>query len=190
MFIQPPGPRHTAEDDGTTFTVTIPAKRNIFLIAFLGFWLCGWAFGEIAASISIFTAKKDSGTSLFILFWLCAWTVGGGFAMYTWVWMVRGREIISISPTTLAIKRDVFGAGRIKNYDMTKVRRLRFAPPTYNPFDFQQSMAFWGLGGGAIAFDYGYSTIRFGSGLDDAEAEHILQRIRTRFPQAATSNET
>jgi hypothetical protein len=188
MFVQPSGPRHTAEDDGTTLTLTIPAKRNVFLIAFLGFWLCGWAFGEIAAPIAIFTAKKNAGASLFILFWLCIWTVGGFFAIYAWLSMIRGREIILISPTTLSIKRDVLGAGRTKNYDMTKVTRLRFAPPTYNPFDFQRSIAFWGLGGGVIAFDYGYSTIRFGTGLDEAEAEHILQRVCGRFPQIANNS--
>jgi hypothetical protein len=190
MFIQPAGPRHTAEDDGTTLTFTVPGKLNAFLIAFLGFWLCGWAFGEFMAPVGIFSAKKDPGASLFILVWLCAWTIGGGFAIYIWLWMVRGREIVRISPSTLAIKRDVFGAGRTKNYDITKVSRLRFAPASYNPFDFHRSLAFWGLGGGGIAFDYGYSTVRFGSGLDDAEAEHILQRIRTRFPQLVTKNET
>jgi hypothetical protein len=191
MFVQPSGPRHTAEDDGTTLTFTIPSKRNVFLLAFLGFWLCGWAFGEIMAPLGMFTAaKKDPGASLFMLVWLCGWTIGGGFAIYIWLWMLRGREIVSISPTTLAVKRDIFGAGRTKNYDITKASRLRFAPATYNPFDWHRSFAFWGLGGGVIAFDYGYSTIRFGAGLDDAEAEHILQRIRARFPQVATTNET
>jgi hypothetical protein len=152
-------------------------------MAFLGFWLCGWAFGEVSALASIFGEKKDPRADLFLIFWLCAWTVGGAFAIYTWLWMLRGREIVSISPTALAITRSVFGVGRTKNYDLTKVCRLRGAPPTYNPYDFQRSLAFWGLGGGVMAFDYGYSTIRFGAGLDEAEGEHILERVRKRFPQ-------
>jgi hypothetical protein len=80
--------------------------------------------------MGIFSAKKDPGTSLFMFVWLCAWTIGGGSAISGWLWMLRGREIVHISPTALAIKRDVFGAGRTKNYDITKVSRLRFAPAT------------------------------------------------------------
>jgi hypothetical protein len=189
MFVQPTGPRHTAEDDGTTLTFSIPAKRNLFILAFLSFWLCGWAFGEIMVPLGLFTAKSPA-DGLFAFVWFCGWTIGGGFAIYIWLWMVRGREIIRISPTALAIKRDIFGASRTKSYDISKVTRLRCAPATYNPFDWHRSLAFWGIGGGIIAFDYGYSTIRIGSGLGEAEAKHILRRITDRFPQLATAHDT
>jgi hypothetical protein len=189
MFVQPPGPRHTAEDDGTTLTITIPARRNAFLVAFIGLWLCGWILGEITGLVGMFGARKQPG-GIFVLVWLCGWTIGGAFALYVWMWMVRGREIVRLSPTALMIKRDIFGAGRTRNYDITKVARLRLAPLIYNPFDWQRSMAFWGLGGGPIAFDYGYSTVRFGSGLDEAEAAKISQRVRARFPQIAANDDS
>jgi hypothetical protein len=52
----------------------------------------------------------------------------------------------------------------------------------FNTFStFQQ----WGVGGGALAFDYGPRTYRFGSGLDDAEAREVLEALAPRLPGAA-----
>jgi hypothetical protein len=44
----------------------------------------------------------------------------------------------------------------------------------------------WGMSGGLIAFDYGAQTFRFGAGVDEAEAKHILEKITARFPQYRT----
>jgi len=35
-------------------------------------------------------------------------------------------------------------------------------------------MQFWGYVNGPIVFDYGMKTIKFGLGIDEAEAKHIL----------------
>ena len=49
-----------------------------------------------------------------------------------------------------------------------------------------KSDPFVGMRSGPLAFDYGAKTIRFGSGVDEAEARVILASIRTRFPELAT----
>jgi len=36
---------------------------------------------------------------------------------------------------------------------------------------------FWGLTGGKLRFDYGMKTIKFGIGLDEAEARYLIQEI-------------
>ena len=189
MFVKPPGPRHQVVEPRDGISIIIPARRNIFLFAFLTFWLCGWAVGEVMAPLSFFTsANKDPGAAVFIFVWFCAWTIGGGLAIYVWLSQLRGREIISATSTSLSIKRDVFGYGRTKHYDPAEIRALRVSPLTLNPFDFASGMAFWGIGGGAIAFDYGSRTFRFGSGLDEAEAKAIVQRITDRVPRLAHAN--
>jgi hypothetical protein len=189
MFVKPPGPRHQIVDQRDGIAIIIPARRNIFLFAFLTLWLCGWAVGEIMAPVSFFaSAEKDPGAAVFMLVWFCAWTLGGGFAIYVWLWQLRGREIVSVTCTSVSIKRDVFGYDRTKHYDPAEIRALRVSPPTFNPFDFASGMAFWGIGGGAIAFDYGLQTFRFGAGLDEAEAKAVVQQIRDGQPRLALTN--
>jgi hypothetical protein len=80
------------------------------------------------------------------------------------------------------VKRVLFGKGRQKQYDPGQVRGLRVSPPTFSPWDWSFGLSFWGIGGGVIAFDYGYKTFRFGAGIDEAEARHIVEGIVKRFP--------
>ena len=184
MFVKPPGPRHTATEEADGLAIRIPAKRNVFILAFLTIWLCGWAFGEVTAPIALFTAAhKQPGAAAFLLVWLCGWTLGGALAIYVWLWQLKGCEIITVSPAALGIKRELFGCGRVKQYDVSEIRELRVAPLTYNPFDYRSGLAFWGMGGGALAFDYGFKTYRFGAGVDEAEARIILQTITARLPR-------
>jgi hypothetical protein len=183
MFVKPPGPRHTASEHADGLSVCIPAKRNILILAFLTFWLCGWAFGEVAAATALFpTAQKEPAGAAFLLFWLGGWTLGGAFCIYIWLWQIKGREVVTISPTALTIRNEVLGCGRSRHYDVCEIRNLRVASLTYNPFDFRSGLAFWGIGGGLIAFDYGFKTYRFGGGIDEAEARIILQSIVSRVP--------
>jgi hypothetical protein len=69
---------------------------RFFPAAFLGFWLCGWAFGEVAALsvvLGLVPAKDGNGPPvLFMLFWLCGWTVGGVLAMRAFYQLVRPRR--------------------------------------------------------------------------------------------------
>ena len=41
--------RATIQDNITDLQIIIPAKRNWFIILFIGAWLGGWLFGEIMA---------------------------------------------------------------------------------------------------------------------------------------------
>jgi len=80
----------------------------------------------------------------------------------------------------LAIKRDLFGTGRARQYDLAHVKHLRVVTPSFNPFDFSSALQFWGIGGGLIAFDYGAKTFRFGAGVEEAEAQGIVTRLKSR----------
>lgn len=95
--------------------INIPAAKNWFLILFVGFWLCGWAFGEVSVIHQLATGKTN-GSGLFLIGWLGAWTVGGCFFISMWLWSIAGHEIISLTPTSLAIRRDILGFGRSREY--------------------------------------------------------------------------
>jgi hypothetical protein len=90
--------------------ITIPKPKrklgDIGGIAFLCFWLCGWAVGEIFVTRAVWSAIQDSkfdGGFFFICAWLGGWTVGGAFAIKAVVNLVKGEppEIFVISASEI-----------------------------------------------------------------------------------------
>ena len=179
--IEVPSRRSTIHDSPSGLEIVIPARRNFFTIAFIGFWLIGWACGEVFAIRQLFVVGKSPDfPGLFLLAWLGGWTVGGGFAIYAWLWTVVGKERIILRPGTLATKREVLGFGRSREYDLSHVSNVRISQQSHNPFDFGSGMRSLGIGGGMIAFDYGAKTFRFGASIDEVEAEDIVEELKKR----------
>ena len=184
MRVEPTKPRWRAEEGPGSLRFVIPAKRNWFIVLFLSFWLCGWAFGEFMVPTHFFDKSRGAGVDLFMVAWLGAWTLGGVFAIYVWLWNLMGREIVVVTGPALEIRRAVNNIGHTREFDVAHIRGLRVANQSWNPWDLSSGLRFWGVGGGAIAFDYGAKTYRFGGGLDEAEAKQILARITQVIPSA------
>ena len=68
--VKPLAPRHYSEDVGNKLVITIPSRKNWFIIIFLGIWLTGWTFGGIMAGgsiiVSIINNSKFDGPFPFI----------------------------------------------------------------------------------------------------------------------------
>jgi hypothetical protein len=103
------------------------------------------------------------------------------FAIYAWLWQVLGKEIVNVHGQRFRIRRDIGGFGFDKEYDLLQMRDLRVGQVAFNPLEFSSSLQLWGIGGGVIAFDYGTKTYRFGAGLDEAEAKHVVTAIKQRY---------
>jgi hypothetical protein len=159
----------------------MPCRRSWFVICFLAFWLCGWAVAEVMVAKQFFNGDAPPEGELFMLAWFGVWTVGGGVAIYAWLWQLMGKEILTVRGQTFKIRRDVGGFGFDKEYSLIQIRDLRIGPVGVNPLEFSSSFQLWGVGGGVIAFDYGGRTYRFGAGLDEAEAKQIVTAIKQRY---------
>ncbi len=179
MKVIPPVGRSTVRQTHEGLEIVIPAKRNAFLMLFLTAWVVGWCFGEVSAIRELFFGQSDA-PELFLGVWLLMWTAGGGAALYMWLWMATGAEIILLRGNVLALRRNVWGVGRVKEYDLSHVINLRVAPAAWNPYDWSGAMQFWGIGGGPIAFDYGSRTFRFGASVDEAEARDIVNQLKAQ----------
>lgn len=179
-LVEPPKPKATTNDTSSGLEIVIPAKRNWFTTIFLGVWLCGWAMGLITVPLQFFSNDLDPEALLFTAVWLVIWTAGGAVALYVFFWSLVGRERVLLSPALLSIKRELFGFGRLRDYELTHVSDLRVAPAAYNPFELRTGLQFWGIGGGVIAFDHGASTVRFGAALEEGEAKSLVQTICAR----------
>ena len=116
----------------------------------------------------------------FMVFWLAGWTVGGIFALTAFSWLLIGKEIIIIEFGTISIGKHISSLNRTKKYDVKSVKNVEINTMHTNDF-FSRSytQSFFGLKGGAIKFDYGMKTIYFGSGIDQAEARMIIEKIKT-----------
>src|ERR1700742_1553015 len=95
--------RAIIQDNFDHVVITIPAKRNWFIILFTLFWMGGWFMGETSAGKNVFT--NFNGAGLFMIFWLGAWTIGGAFAFSMLIWNLIGKEIITVFSGVLTIRR-------------------------------------------------------------------------------------
>jgi hypothetical protein len=136
-------------------------------------------FGEVNAAREILRHDVPWFGSAFMLVWITMWTIGGGVALWTWLWFTTGRERIRLRPDALVVRREVLGLGRAREFEITRVRHLRVVPLTPDPWNAAMRNR-WGVGGGPIAFDYGAKTYAFGSGVDDAEARDLVARLMAR----------
>ena len=186
--VKVPVARATMSESPDGLVITIPAQKNWFQILFLGFWMIGWLFGEVTAVSQLIRSHSSHwahikgsgpiGVNLFMMIWLAGWTVGGGFALIAWLWNLVGAERVQLGPWTLTTTRQVLGIGPTRDYKLGSVSNLRINMGLSNA-SFRAS-PFQMMNGGTIAFDYGAKTFYFGVGIDEAEAQQIVERLQSR----------
>lgn len=185
-----PAPRHKRRVAGDTLTLVLPPRRMWFQRVILCVWLVGWGFGAVLVPMRELSGQIKAAPSgatsaappaAFLIMWCLLW-YGGGLLALLWVlWQICGREVVTAKPDGLFLRREVFGLGRTRGYVAAQVRNLRLAPRPawWEGFVARSADPFaqW-LGEGAIAFDYGSRTVRFGAGVDEAEAADITATLQ------------
>jgi hypothetical protein len=180
MPVLTPKPRATVSGGPEGLEIVIPARRNPFVLLFLGVWLAGWATGELSA-LGDLLSGRPRGFEGFLLLWLTLWTAAGALAAYAWLWMLVGKERILVGTSTLRIKRDILGLGRTRTFELFRIRNLRVAPGPAGPRDLTAALTLAGLTRGLIAFEHEGKTVRFGVSLEPAEAQMIVERMKQRY---------
>jgi len=177
--------RAIIQDNIVNVQITIPAKKHWFIIIFLGAWLGGWVFGELfalGAVTGLFGGFSRNPAGFFILFWLIGWTVGGFFAMRVFIWMLKGKEVITVGQGILKIDKKGALLSRPKEYSLDEVKLIRVQDEggSYSGFGRRYgTLTAFNLGG-MIRFDYGLQTVKFAGDLDEAEARYIIQQLKDR----------
>ena len=182
---RPADSRVTITDASGELRIVIPCGRSLFVICFLGFWICCWAVAEVMVPAQFLNGNAPLEGKSLMFAWLGVWTVVGLLAIYAWLWQVMGKEIIAVHEQTFKIRRDTGGFGFDKAYDLPQMRDLRVAPVGFNPLNVSTTLQLWGIGGGVIAFEYGAKTRRFGAGLDEAEAKQVVDALKRRLTISA-----
>ncbi len=165
--------------------IIIPAKRNWFLIIFLGAWLGGWTIGEsFAIGTLIGFSDYDLGfANLFMLFWLCGWTVAGFFVVKTLVWYLAGKEIITFGQGQFSIAKQGLLLSKPKIYDLKHVKKLRARKEETIYYGFEgvrNNLGAMSPSNGTLQFDYGMKTVKFANDIDEAEAYFIIDKLKVK----------
>lgn len=176
-----PAPRRSIRRDGPAGPeIVIPARRNWPLIVLMPVWLGLWAIGIAGAAGEVASGRAQGGEADFLALWLLGAAGAAGFVAYPWLWNAIGREVVGLRPGALAIRRDVAGLGLTREYGLGDVRNLRVSLPPSEASPWAASMRFWRGGAGVIAFDHGARTVRFGLGIDEAEAALVVAELGLR----------
>lgn len=186
---QPSVSRVLITDTSKDLRIVIPCGRSLFVICFLGFWICCWAVAEIMVPAQFLNSDAPSESMSLMVAWLAVWTVGGVVAIYAWLWQVMGKEMVIVHGQTFTTRRDIGGFGFDKEYNLVQLRNLRTEPVVFSPLNASAALQLWGIGGGVIAFDYGARTYRLGAGIDEAEANQAVTAIKKRYriPESKTT---
>jgi hypothetical protein len=159
--------------------IRIASPKNIFILLFLPIWLIGWSIGG-ATAIRIVISGQSKET-WFLLIWLCGWLAGELFVLYAFLWGVFGHEVITTEQGIMIIKRSIFGYGPLKKYEIVKMSKLRAAGFFITTMNWDYNIAYWGLSGGTVAFDYDGKTKRFGINLNEDDANQLVAIMKSRF---------
>ncbi|MGJ1239477.1 hypothetical protein ACLCDV_10450 [Sphingobacterium sp. Lzh-3] len=173
------------EQTSNGYHITIPAKKHVSVMLFLALWVAAWFVGLNWAGSSLlefFLNNRNSGfgfNCLFTMIWLIFWITGGLFVIKTLLWFLIGKEVIVIDREQISIARKNDILFRNKIFDLREVKNFHVEE---EPFEF----VFWTRGNdlklfknrGTIRFEYGFKTIRFAADMDQAEANHILEKLK------------
>lgn len=187
MAIVAPGKgRAIIENQGADLRITIPARTELFITAFLGIWLIAWAFGEIFVPYTFLVGLADKPVpvpaKLFALVWLAGWTLGGLYALSIFLWNVAGKETLELTSLTLKRRKQIPLFSRSKEYAVASITNFRAAPQAQAiwPLSINVNMMPLSFREGTIAFDYGRDTHHLGSGLDEADARYVMAEMCKR----------
>jgi hypothetical protein len=180
--------RSRIESIGSGISIIMPSRRSLFLAAIVALWLAFWVLPWLGVMPIRSGGIHMSGTITPPPIFFVLWSTGGVFALAVLAWTTAGRERVTIDTDTFAIRREALGIGYTRRYAVATVRALRVVD------DASSSTSFgsfgrgdpFGLRTGSFAFDYGAKTIRFGSGIDAAEAKYILSRVTAAKPALAS----
>jgi hypothetical protein len=167
------------ENRSGNYTITIPSKKNWFLLILGTIWMGGWYWG-FANTLAGFESDDETSFSGFITFWLIGWTAAGITVVVMLLWGFFGKETLEFSGNKVKLQKTVFGIGIKKKLERSEVKNFRFDNINQGIFGGNR-WAIWGMGPGKIKFDYGFKTYSFGLAVDEAEAKYLTQELNKKI---------
>ena len=163
----------TRESGGLRINVPVKSERYRTLLNFV--WLLVWAAGEVGIVVLIL-AGLNVPFPLAGLF-LAAFTVAGGVVLWHWLWGAGGRESFLVARDALEARREIWGIGRSRRFDLEKTRSVKATRLKYRVIYPSWGRMFVGHGEGEIVIDCAGRTYAYGKGLELAEAGGVVDLL-------------
>jgi small-conductance mechanosensitive channel len=158
---------------GHELEIRLPIARNIIGLVIIPVWMYFWIQSLVPAireSVESPAKAWDTGS----LLWALVGVIIALFFTFQWLWMLLGREVVSVSARSLRIERKLFGIGRTREYAMDRIQNIRVGKGPVSPFWRSRGTAVRGT----IQFDYEDKVVGFGSGIDDAEGQFLINEMK------------
>ena len=179
MRVQPLARRSTWREGTAGRELVVPVRRNWVVLVVVPVWLTLWIGGIVGVAGQVSSGRARGGEAGFFEVWLAVAVAGTATVVYAWLWNAIGREVVGLRPGLLVIRRDVAGFGFSREYSLGDVRHLRVSVPPSDAGRWSSPLRF-GREPGVLAFDHGARTVRFGEGLEEAEASLVLEEMGLR----------
>ncbi len=171
-----PANRIVIEKGHTRLRISVPLAPSeasrLHLTALLLIWVLGAAY----VVTSLFLPTPRLASELVQIGWL----VAGVPVLWVYTRFAIGREVVTITETTLQISRRPLALGFRRRYLLNKAKHFRVDTTGIRIGSRRIRRSLWRWRGeqGLILFDYDLTPVRFGVGLEVGEAKEVLATIR------------
>ncbi len=164
--------------------IVIPVRRHWLAMFFVGGFLVVWSGGLVCfwllAGLRLWGELPDPYDMLADI---GIWLASTGFLLCLFMWPLVGREVITVGYKSLTVRREMLGLGVERDFELGRIRRLRFAPFNYRaagwgPYQIISPALLLHVFCGEIVFEYEGQTHCFGMKLDRREVKHLIELIK------------
>ncbi|MFT4755305.1 MAG: hypothetical protein ACI85Q_002874 [Salibacteraceae bacterium] len=145
--------------------------------ALLG-WVFLWSMTGLYVIYFLFSGKAQDDQYFFFITYLTFWSFFEYKAVYSWLFRVKGYELIKVLPDAVYIKRGVFSFGKMKRYVRENIKDLKKVSQENNSLSSVYNKSFWVMGNEQIMFNYIGENVGFGMHLTQKDTSALLLLVR------------
>lgn len=168
--------RAIVRDEADALSIAIPVVRDREAFTFMTIWVCSWLLIMGGLLFTVFSrGYRGPADAARAALALGLWSAAGVGAIYSWLWLLSGREAVRVSHGRLTLRANAGLLPRVGRFAVPDVRGVGLSE-TY-----RRKRRGRLLGAGTIVVEVRGKTYVLGASLGDAEAKRLVKLLRTRL---------
>lgn len=145
--------------------------------ALLG-WLILWTLTGLYVVYFLSTAEVKQEQLFFFLTYLTFWGYFEYKSVYSWLFRVRGYELVKITPDALLIKKAVFSFGKVQRYVRENIKEMRKLDQYDRSLAAVYNKSFWVVGNEQVVFKHLGKNVGVGMHLTEKDTVALMAMIK------------
>ncbi len=141
-------------------------------------WVIMWSLTGLYVVYFLSAGQVKGEQLFFFLTYLTFWGYFEYKSIYSWLFRVRGYELIKIAPDAIYIKKAVFSFGKVQRYVRENINEMRKLDQYDRSLAAVYNKSFWVVGNEQIVFQYLSKNVGMGMHLNDKDAQALLTLVR------------